>query len=379
MEWTVHATAPTRADLAGGTLDVWPVPQVLRQRNTAKGDDPGAIRGPIVTINAGIELRTSCLAVGQRRTESDLTEATEFVIGGESFFAARPSESARLIRAHPLVGAACLELLPEVTRGLRRISLTTASEVPRGSGLGGSSSLLITVIAAIKRLGALARAEPAAAAQKAPSEDERFAICRLACGLEAGLLGGLAGIQDHYGAAFGQIASYELNPDGSATRCPMPSASSEWLENHALLVLSGDEHHSGATNGRILKALFDGEPEAVRLFDELAKNAAKAKLALENHDFETFASAAGHDWTLRRAAFPLLTTPAIEGLSLEATRAGAKAIKVCGAAAGGVLLVMYDGQQTTRTRLISAMERSGARMLPMRVAKSGLVINTVTA
>jgi D-glycero-alpha-D-manno-heptose-7-phosphate kinase len=366
-------------------------------------EQAGAMARPlqqtIVTLNAGLELRTFCLItirmIKARRADSAQFQAPKVFVstsdeailampttnetdnlypGSELFDLANPKEAQRLFNSHPLVATALLQSLPELQGPLETaeiIWIRTGSQVPRGSGLGGSSSLLVALLSAFEKLHET-NAEPSQT--RANCEDSLKQLCQLACGLEAGLLGGLAGIQDHLGAAFGGLATYELLPSGNITRKALPAEAIPWLEQHGLLLHSGGEHHSGNTNGQILRGFFEGKNDSVHLFRELAVNAASTAQALARGDHTSFSQGAGRDWTLRRNAFALLTTPRIEELMHQATASGATSAKVCGAAAGGVILVLFDGTPSTKNRLIEGFAALGASTLPLRIAQSGVTV-----
>ena len=370
MDRFVHATAPTRADLAGGTLDIWPIPQLLRQKMLVSNDKDFPLHNSIVTLNAGLELRTSCSLSAQPRTDlspNAIGSVSEWHLTGDVFRLGpnQLSEARRLLATHPLVGTAILHVLPALHERFCRIRVETQSDVPRGSGLGGSSSLLVSLLSAFDAL---------VSDQPAPfSDTELMARCHLACSLEAGLLGGLAGIQDHLGAAFGGVASYELLAGGHTKRCAMPEGAKNWIEEHGVLVQSGNEHHSGSANGHLLRdLLFEGLNGSGAFFADLAQNAQIAKRSLEVGDYLNFAKAAGRDWSLRRGSYPQLSTPAIEHLVEAGHRAGAMAAKVCGAAAGGVILFFAKSTPGHQEQLAKALENEGAAILPLRIASLGV-------
>src|SRR5688572_4709143 len=121
----VEASAPARVDLAGGTLDLWPLHAL----------HPGS-----VTVNLAIDRRASC------RVER----------GGEGIRLVSPERGldrhvrfAKELRDDPgtaLVGALLEELAPD-----GGLELEFRSGVPFGSGLGGSSALAVAVAAALAR------------------------------------------------------------------------------------------------------------------------------------------------------------------------------------------------------------------------------------
>jgi len=117
-----EATAPTRIDLAGGTLDIWPLYLF----------HPGA-----VTVNVAIDRRAHC------RIESGLPG-----VRIESKDTLRKAEGKNVAA---ILGEGALSLAAYILRALQidtGVRVVTESKVPAGSGLGGSSALAVAIAAA---------------------------------------------------------------------------------------------------------------------------------------------------------------------------------------------------------------------------------------
>src|SRR5712692_6379175 len=115
----IEATAPTRIDLAGGTLDIWPLYLF----------HPGA-----VTVNAAIDRRAWC------RVETGIAG-----VHIESKDTLKRAEGRDI--SEVLLGGA-LSLVAYILRALgveTGVKVVTQSRVPAGSGLGGSSALAVAI------------------------------------------------------------------------------------------------------------------------------------------------------------------------------------------------------------------------------------------
>src|SRR5256885_3661651 len=118
----IESKAPTRVDLAGGTLDIWPLYLF----------HPGA-----VTVNVAIDRRAWCrveTGVDGVRLESKDTLA-----------------KAEGRTVSDVLGAGGLSLPAYILRALgieTGLKVVTHSRVPAGSGLGGSSALAVAAVAA---------------------------------------------------------------------------------------------------------------------------------------------------------------------------------------------------------------------------------------
>ena len=116
----IESKAPTRVDLAGGTLDIWPLYLF----------HPGA-----VTVNAAITRYASCVI--DQHTEGDdriklISRDTQRQESFESFAALVKGKRYRL----PLLAEIAKFFHPE-----GGFTLTTDSEAPAGAGIGGSSAM----------------------------------------------------------------------------------------------------------------------------------------------------------------------------------------------------------------------------------------------
>src|ERR1051326_7877012 len=184
----VIARAPVRADLAGGTLDIWPLYLF----------HPGAR-----TVNVAISYYA----------ESEIVEtgdnAIEIHLSDQQY--QQRYESLQQLAADPK--AALIRRVLEHFHHVTGVRITTRTDAPRGSGLGGSSALTITLVRALTELAG------------EPVEGER--LVELVRDLETRLLGVPAGIQDYYPAVFGGLARCTSIPaPSSATRSRCRSASS---------------------------------------------------------------------------------------------------------------------------------------------------------
>ncbi|HEY6929610.1 MAG TPA: hypothetical protein VJA66_08035, partial [Thermoanaerobaculia bacterium] len=125
----IEASAPARVDLAGGTLDLWPL-HVLH---------PGS-----VTVNVAIDRHARCRVIDGVEGFRVVHSASGLELGGR-----RPSDLLAEPRA-ALVGA-----LLEAMEIDEPLEIELRSEVPFGSGLGGSSALTVCLMGALERWSGL--------------------------------------------------------------------------------------------------------------------------------------------------------------------------------------------------------------------------------
>ncbi|MFN2386385.1 MAG: hypothetical protein ABR576_08895 [Thermoanaerobaculia bacterium] len=302
----VSASAPARVDLAGGTLDLWPL-YVLH---------PGS-----VTVNLAISRRAACRL---RRSDGGYRVRVQ----GEPVSAA---ESASLLGDHrtALVGALLQAL--EIDEPLE-IELST--EVPYGSGLGGSSALVVALLGAIEEL--FGRRVPAAS---------RVDFVR---DVETRVLGKPAGVQDYYPALEGGL--HRLRFAAGRTTAIRSDVDGTLWQRHLTLFDTGASHSSGMNNWEIFQARLDGNREVANRLEEVRIAAEAMERAVLAGDLEAMGRALGEEWAARRRLAPVVSSPGIERAIGAATDAGAWAGKACGAGGGGCVVILSPEGRTAGVR-----------------------------
>jgi D-glycero-alpha-D-manno-heptose-7-phosphate kinase len=307
----VIVRAPVRADLAGGTLDLWPLYLF----------HPGSR-----TINVAISYHaeSEVAQTGGDAIEVHLTDQQyEQTYASMHELAADPKAALihRALEHFHLTG----------------IRITTRTDAPRGSGLGGSSALTITLVRALSEIAG------------APVEgDDLIALVR---DLETRLIQVPAGIQDYYPPVYGGLMAIHLNP-GLVVRHQI-ALPVDRLAEHMLLHYTGVAHFSGTNNWDIYKRQIDGKKKVQKGLDKIAESAIEMEKALESGDLEAAGVALNHEWQNRKALIDGISTPEIEAAIAAATGAGAWAGKVCGAGGGGciVFLMPPDRRDAVRAAL----------------------------
>ena len=324
----IEASAPTRIDLAGGTLDIWPLYLF----------HPGA-----QTINAAISLRAK--ATIETRSDSRIvihSEDTGATVEANDWRELRDRRELRL-----------LSLLAHFFEA-RGMTLTTACESPAGAGIAGSSALNVAVCAVL--------------VQWSRTHYEPEALLRVAMNVEAQAIGVPTGLQDYRPALYGGIATLELDVDG-VRRIPLDVDPSD-LERRLVLCYTGQPRDSGTNNWDIVKKHIDGDRHVFSCFERIRDTAAAMRGAMAGSDWNAVGLAIGQEWEHRKRLSPGVSTPAIDALIARAMRAGGSAAKVCGAGGGGCLFCY--GPPDRRDAIREALASGGARLLEFRIDQHGL-------
>ncbi len=295
----VTVRAPVRADLAGGTLDLWPLYLF----------HPGAR-----TVNVAISYYA----------ESEIAETGE---GGIQIDLTDQQYQQKYNTMHELAAdpkAALLYRVLEHFHTIDGIRITTRTDAPRGSGLGGSSALSVTLVRALSELAG----EPV-------EGEELIALVR---DLETRLLGVPAGIQDYYPPVYGGLAALHLEP-GMVRRHEI-GLPVDKLTEHFTLHYTGVAHFSGTNNWEMYKRQIDGKKRVQNGFDKIRDSAIEMEKALQRGDMFAAGQALAHEWENRKALIEGISTPEIDSAIEAAIGAGAWAGKVCGAGGGGCIVFL---------------------------------------
>lgn len=328
----IESSAPTRIDLAGGTLDIWPLYLFHEKAQT---------------INAAISLRAYCSI----RPRADKRIA---IISEDTGVRVEADHWSELRENHDL------ELLGRLLHFFRAegLELRTRSDSPFGAGIAGSSALNIAVC------GALAEW----CGRKLSDEW----LLTIAQNIEAQVIEVPTGVQDYRPAYYGGVSAVELNVDG-VRRIALP-VDPNALESRIALAYTNASRNSGINNWEMTKRHIDGDREVQARFARIAEIAGRMRAALERQDWSAVGAHVADEWENRKGLAPGVTTPAIDAMLDAARRAGAAGGKVCGAGGGGCLFCI--GEPDAIPAIRAALAENGARLLDFRIETRGLQVET---
>lgn len=331
----ISSKAPCRVDLAGATLDIWPL---------------YLFHGNPVTVNFAVDLYARCELETHRGSEIRLRSVdlkTEERFGSlDELLAAKKYKlpiPARLIRFFRPQGGFTLEC---------------ESEAPAGAGISGSSALMIATATALNKLTGRGYA-----LEK---------IREIAQNVEAQVIRVPTGAQDYYPAMYGGVSAIALTEAG-IVRSALPVEADE-LNRRFVLIYTGASRNSGINNWEVMKAHIDGDRKIHANFDHIASIAHEMKAALTRGDWKTTGRLMRDEWSYRKKNIPGITTPTIDRLVEVARSAGSSGAKVCGAGGGGC--VVFVTEPSRKAAVETALREAGARVLNTSVAPRGVAVQT---
>lgn len=330
----IEASAPTRVDLAGGTIDIPPL--FLFHEGAATVNFAVSL-----LAHVRIETRDDDRIILESIDQKTLVETT---VGQITSFRDEPR----------------LELLSKLSYFFRPevgFHMTAKLEGPSKAGLAGSSTLNIACIGALNKLVG-DRYTP-----------ERF--IPIAANVECQVIKVPTGFQDYYSAQYGGVASISFAADGIKREGLNVDASI--LERRIAICYTGEPHDSGINNWEITKRHIDGDGEIFEVFEGIRDTSLKMRAALRAGAWDAVGEILAAAHPQRKRLSPNITTPQMDHLIEIALANGAIAPKVCGAGGGGcIAFYCEDGRRSEVEAALSAQD--GAEVLDWSLQQQGLVI-----
>ena len=328
----VESSAPTRVDLAGGTIDIPPL--FLFHEGAC-------------TVNFAIDLMAKC----RIETRTDGIICLHSIDRGLKF-------ELPLDQIHELKNEPRLELLSKLVYFFQPetgFDMVTESEAPAGAGLAGSSTLNIACIGALNKL----------VGDRYP--EDRF--IPIAAAVECQVIKVPTGFQDYYSAQYGGVSCIHFGPAGMHRE--ELSVDLKTLEDRTVVIYTGEPRASGTNNWDITKRHIDGDPELFDIFEGIRDTSLKLRSALIANDWTKAGEILRLGYPQRKRLSPHITTPHMDHLIEVAHENGAIATKVCGAGGGGcIAFFCEDGRKADVENALSG--QTDAEVLNWKIAEKGL-------
>ena len=242
----------------------------------------------------------------------------------------------------------CDGRLDLVTEALRAMDIKQGCEVylqcdaPAGSGLGTSSTVMVSLLTAMARWKGITL--------------DNYAMADLAYGVERIDLGISGGYQDQYAATFGGFNFIEFHGRNNVVVNPLRIRRDiiNELQYNLLLCYTGNIHVSA----NIIKDQVSNykKPDAFQAMCEVKALSYAMKDELLKGNLHNFGRLLDYGWESKKRMSSKITNPQIDMLYDEAKKAGALGGKLLGAGGGGFLLVYcpYNVKHQVARRLEAA-------------------------
>ncbi len=234
--------------------------------------------------------------------------------------------------------------------------LITYSDVPPGSGLGGSAAIAAAVIGCFNEFR-----EDALSA---------YEIAELAFQAERIELGVLGGWQDQYASVFGGFNFIEFT-DTDTTVHPLRISQGIWneLESNLLICFTGRRRDSGDIHADQKKA-YETDTALIEVMQKTKTITQRMKKALLHDNLNDFAQLLDEGWKLKCQYTASICDAELDAIYQCAKENGAISGKLMGAGGGGFFLFYVT--PFNRARLRQVLSGKGLRTEPIAFDKTGL-------
>lgn len=223
------------------------------------------------------------------------------------------------------------------------LDVFVASQIPPGTGLGGSGAVAVSMITALanwhgRKLGKIETAE-------------------LACDIGINKLHLPSGKQDEYGATMGGLNHIVFTKDGTTvTPVTPPPGALETFQRRLMLFFTGKSRDSGKILADQSKASREQNPATLERMHKIKALGHDVLLALSEGRLDEFADLLHQSWLQKRGVNRDISNDQIDVAYDTARQKGALGGKITGAGGGGfMMLYCHEQYQPDVTRSLQAL------------------------
>jgi D-glycero-alpha-D-manno-heptose-7-phosphate kinase len=333
----IKAKAPFRIGLAGGGTDVEPYASLYG--------------GEVINTTIGLYARVALEATSDGMVYLEMKPQTplEFPINA-------PPKNAGDIR--DLFTVTYNRFMQSYGTPFGGLCVTITSDVPYGSGLGTSSTVMVTIIGALLKLYGL--------------QWTREEIAAFAVDTERNVLGWAGGKQDQFAAVYGGFNHMLFGTDGSVTvqSLALDASFISLLEQSMLLYYSRQHRHSSRIIEEQQARIIAGELDSLEATHYLKQLVGDMHKALIQGKLSGLAETFALSFAAKKKIATGITNQELEALVSAALAAGAKTAKISGAGGGGFLTIICS--PSTRTKVQEALHTFDGQAYPFHFTNQGL-------
>lgn len=314
---TAKAKAPLRIGLAGGGTDVSPYCDLFG----------GEVVNAAISLYAHTTVRT--LPTDAFLFSHGDVPPVRFALNKEIRMAGDQYD------LHAGVVNRFLKLFGNFNNG---ISIETRVDVPLGSGLGTSSTLIVSIIGALyEYLGITV---------------DKKDIAALACDIERHDLEHAGGKQDQYAACFGGINTVKFLPGGEVSLEPIvcSEAFMDQIQKNLLLFYTSHNRHSSRIIEEQIRHVEQGDRDPLEAMHRLKDQSRLMRLAFEREDYGSIALLIDEGFAQKKKMAAGITNEQIDKIYEAVKRSGALAGKISGAGGGGFMIFCVSDSTVGKVR-----------------------------
>ncbi len=333
----IRSKAPLRIGLAGGGTDVSPYSDLYG----------GAI------LNATIDL----YAYASLEPLSDGT--IEFCIDGtEKSIKLSSQKELEIVEGFELFIGVYNRIIKKYDLQPLSFRLTSFIEAPQGSGLGTSSTIVVSLIGAFMEW------------LKLPLG--KYDIAHLAYEIERVDLNMSGGKQDQYAATFGGVNFMEFLANDQVIVNPLQLKDEILyeLEFNLLLYFTATQRLSATIINEQVKNVKDKNEKSVEAMHNLKEQAQQMKDSLLRGELSKIGEILHFGWTNKKQMAHSISNELIDNIYTTAITTGATGGKISGAGGGGFMFFYCPA--VTKVKVAKAIENLGGRVQSFKFTQQGL-------
>lgn len=338
----VRSKAPLRLGLAGGGSDVAPYSDLYG----------GAI------LNATVNLHAYATIMPRNDGRIILHSAEDNLVSEH-----KSEKSLKINGKLDLLKGVYNRVVRDFARKPLSFELTTFVDAPPGSGLGTSSTLVVTILGAFTEWLKLPLGE--------------YDIARLAYEIERVDLNMAGGKQDQYAATFGGVNFMEFSKDDKVIVNPLRIRNTYLNELAYSLLLYYTE--TSRLSSKIIEQqaanVVQNKVESIEAMHQLKHQAVMMKEALLKGDLDEVGRILDYGWHFKKQMADNITNDQLDITYETAKKAGATGGKISGAGGGGFMI--FYCPENSRIRVRHALEQLGGKVQRYEFTTMGLTTWTV--
>lgn len=333
----VRSQAPFRLGLAGGGTDVSPYSDLYG--------------GAILNITVSLFARTTIIP----RNDGKIVIRS---VDQDKVFEFDAAEELPLNGEIDLQIGVYNRIVKNFAKKPLSFEMTTSMDVPTGSGLGTSSTLVVSVLGGFVEWLDLPLGE--------------YDVAHLAYDIERIDLGMSGGKQDQYAATFGGVNFMEFLSDDKVIVNPLRIKDDFFNELNFSLILyyTKTSRESAKIIDKQIDNVKKSDSKPLEAMHKLKEQAFDMKRAFLQSDFHSIGSILHESWLNKKQMASGISNEVIDSIYQTAMDAGATGGKISGAGGGGFM--MFFAEENKRYDVITALESLGGRVMDYRFESKGL-------
>ncbi|CDT93191.1 HddA [Vibrio coralliirubri] len=240
---------------------------------------------------------------------------------------------------------------------LKPLRIITHSDAPAGSGLGSSSTVVVSMLQGLAQMYSLPLGEYDLA-------QLAFNIERVDCQLSGGK-------QDQYAATFGGFNFMEFYADNHVVVNPLRIRRYivNELESSLILYFTGTSRDSAKIIDDQIKSLKEDKNSKLEAMHLVKRSAYKIKEHLLKSDIDAMAADFLEAWESKKKTSSSITNPMIQKIENEIFNIGAKSMKVSGAGGGGFMMIFVQPEK--KNIVERKLEQFGGQVFKFQFVEEG--------